>query len=187
MLTATESETTSGSRKRVWEFHPIPLFSGTSRRVFGRRTRRCHKSRSSIFCLFIIIMSIYNKSILKLMGLTFIIVETHCVPLLNLGFFYTNFLCSFFGRAINCPRRSTSPAYIMQDWHVGHHDLQGFLEYNMTGWTLCGKINPDTDIFGGISSWIWTWSGHTSLSKRRTPFHSHNRRKFFPTSVRFSW
>ena len=62
MLTATESGTILGLRKRVWDSHPIPLFSIPTRRVFWNRTRRCHKSRSNIFSLVIIIDHFRKKS-----------------------------------------------------------------------------------------------------------------------------
>ena len=44
----------------------------------------------------------------------------------------------------------------------------------------------DTEILGGISTSIWMWSGHTSASIIRTPFHSHSCRSILPISALFS-
>ena len=46
-------------------------------------------------------------------------------------------------------------------------------------------IQPDTAIFGGISSNMWIWSAHTSASTIPTPFHSHNCLSIFPIASRF--
>lgn len=38
----------------------------------------------------------------------------------------------------------------------------------------------ETDSFGGISTSMWRWSGHTSASAIFTPFHSHSSLRIFP-------